>query len=516
MSVYPKPTTQQGSIFNPDLWIVSDVNGVSVDYLNENYLQFPVAQGFETLNGMTNLQTTTIGKNLIMNGTYLTNYIEFPDGSQQFAASGGGSGDALLAGGTSTTPQNFTGFNEFSNADGQIALINTTSSHIVSIACDNTTNNQLDINGGLQITGSGFPILMEAYSDATNALYGLQVSGGGLFLGSNGGSTSSSPFVQLACLDGGDNQLYVGGSILLSNSTLTNSVTISAGSTGLVLNTGLSLVNTVSSVESTSTLIQSPNLAETVQFGGNLQLFGGTTNRTIFLNYSGQGDIEIYQNLQRNFETNSGLVISPNVEDYPSNTNRITLYADDSTNNQLNVGGDLLTTGNITLGSGSTSGASLTFGDGSVQTSAATGTVLATYTSSALDTSISPYVWSITGISNQLGGQVSWVLYSNTAITTSSSSTVFSTTSPVVVPSGLGNYIYGSGTAIQIPYKYNDGTSTTNQTTYNPSVVVALGGYTLSVIGNTFGTSTFRITINSTSNTDFTNGSRLILKFYAN
>jgi len=613
MSVYPKPTAQQGAIFNPDLWIVSDVNGVSVDYLNENYLQFPVAQGFETLNGMTNLQSTTIGKNLIMSGEYLTNYIQFPDGTQQFSASGSGTGDALLTGGTSSTPQTFTGYNNFSNVDGQITLTNTTETPIsfVTISCDqfdyqvniggnlsigntansntvvlsssadytkqldiagylniqnasnansviiasdatnskqldvqgalsignstntntvvlnsdtSTTNNQLDIQGTLQVIGAGWPIQLAGYGNNTSGVYGLQVSGGGLRLGSNGGTPGSSTYVQLACLDAADNQLYVAGSIQLSNSTLSgNNVTISSGAIGLVISSGIqvggncNLVNTVSSIQSTSTLSQSTTVPETVQFNGNLQLFGGTTNRTISLNYSGQDNIEIYQNYTGNLECNSGITISPNIEVYPSNTNRITLYADETTDNQLNVQGNLLTTGNITLGSGSTTSAFLKFGDGSIQTIAYTGgaPILATYTSSTLDTLIVPYVWSFTGISNSLGNQVSWILYSNSAMATSGASTVFSDTNSVIVPSGLSNYIYGYGTAIKIPYKFNDGTTTTTQNTYYPSTIVALGGFTLNAEGNTNGSTDFKVALNSDTNTNFTNGSTLKLVFYA-
>lgn len=382
MATYPPPANEQGSIFNPDSWIQQPLDSVDTAFLDANYCRYPVAQGNMNFSTTTNAGNTTINSNLILDGTYLTNYIEFPDGSQQFVASGGGVGDALLSGGTSSAPQTFTGYNEFDNANGRITLGNTTDTtkikleadadqndqlningqvsignptngNTVIINSDGTTNNQLDVNGGLQINGTVYPILMETYS-TTDSLYGLQVSGGGLFLGSNGGSTSSSTFVQLACLDGGDNQLYVGGSIQFSNSTLTGTnVTISSGSTGLVLSSGIQikgncvLSNLVSSTQSTSTLSQSTTTVETVQFSGNLQLFGGTTNRTISLNYSGQNDIEIYQNYSGNFETNSGLTISPNIETYPSNTNRITLYADATTNNQLDVEGNLNITGNF-------------------------------------------------------------------------------------------------------------------------------------------------------------------------
>jgi hypothetical protein len=58
MSIYPAQTTTQGSIFNPDLWVAGETETIDTDYLNANYLKFSVAQGYETLNGMTNLGDT--------------------------------------------------------------------------------------------------------------------------------------------------------------------------------------------------------------------------------------------------------------------------------------------------------------------------------------------------------------------------------------------------------------------------------------------------------------------------
>jgi len=708
MSVYPAPANQQGEIFNPSLWIVSAINGVSVQYLDENYLRYPVAQGYETLNGMTNLSNGTFEKNIVMSGEYLTNYIQFPDGSQQFSAdSGGGSGDAQLAGGTSTTPQVFTGYNEFSNASGQIILSNTSYSHIVSMTCDNTTNVKLDINGQVQIgnsvnsntvsiqadttnpnqfdikgslglgntlnsnsvilssnngsttgcnvygdifiynpsatkeiqltsntttshqldingqltigntppngntillsadsttvnqldiagqvsissstggntvilksddtttgqldvvgscsvggnlivgnvnnsntvsisadggnanqlnlynssilvAGAGYPILLAGYGDSDLGKYGLQVSGGGIFVGNNGGAADSSYFVQIACSDASDGILFVNGNLNITGTSITlNGSTFTAGTTGLIINqpvtitTNLVLQGTVSGDTTSSTLSQSATIEETVQYDGSIQLSGGTTGRSIYLNYTGQTDLQIQQNFDEYLQVSTGLTLYPNKYSYPSSTNFVNMAADGATNNQLNIEGNLFTTGSIILGSGSsTPQAYLKFGDGSIQTVAYTGgaPILATYTSSALDTLLTPFVWSFDGISNTLGNQVGWILYSNSAITTNSSSTVFSETNATITPSDLNNYIYGSGTAIQIPYKFDNGTTTSNQKTYYPSVVVALGGFTLDAIGNTSGTTTFTVTLNSSSNTNFTNASTLKLVFYA-
>lgn len=54
MSVYPKQTTVQGSIFNPSLWIYDDVLGITTDFLNANYVKYPVAQSNCDFNGIEN------------------------------------------------------------------------------------------------------------------------------------------------------------------------------------------------------------------------------------------------------------------------------------------------------------------------------------------------------------------------------------------------------------------------------------------------------------------------------
>jgi len=547
------PPSQNLPIFDSGSFGGTNSNPGSVP--SGDFLNFPNAQGDENLLGITVADSatfnadstfndvveinndTTFSTNIIMSGTYLTNYIEFPDGSQQFTAdTGGGSGDAQLSGGTSTTPQVFTGYNEFSNADGQITLTNTTNTTptVVNISCapgdiqlnvegnlsignDNNTNtvimsaaasylNQLDIqDSSITIAGAGKQIKLAGYGDTTSGIYGLQVSGGGILVGSNAGFTTASTYVQIACDNANDDRLIVSGDLEitgdLSSSTFSGLLT-------------LTNTNGDGTITYTSSLQQSGSDDETIVVNGDLQLSGGTTNRSIFLNYTGQTNLEISQNYDENLEVYSGITIAPNKYAYPSNTNRVNLYADATNNNQLDVDGAIQTNGQLKI---TGTGAGITFTNGSIQTVAYTGgaPILATYTSSALDTLLTPFVWSFTGISNTLGNQVSWILYSNSAITTNSSSTVFSNTNATITPSNLNNYIYGSGTAIQIPYKFDNGTTTTNQKTYYPSVVVALGGFTLNAIGNTSGTTTFTVTLNSSSNTNFTNASTLKLVFYA-
>jgi hypothetical protein len=408
---------------------------------------------------------------------------------------------------------------------GNFTVGNTSNSNTVSIDADGDNTNQLNINNSsILVAGAGYPILLAGYGDPDLGKYGLQVSGGGIFVGNNGGAVDSSYFVQIACSEIEDGVLFVNGNLNITGTSITlNGATFTSGTTGLTINqpvtitTNLVLQGTVSGDTTSTTLSQSTTNAETIQYEGSIQLYGGT-NRSIYLNYTGQTDLQIQQNYDEYLEVSTGLTLFPNKYSYPGSTNFVNIEADSTTNNQLNITGNLLTSGNITLGSGSTAGASLTFGNGSVQTVAYTGQapILATYTSTALDTMVSPYTWSFTGINNSLGNQVNWILYSNSAITVSSGSTVYTDLDPIVQPSALNNYIFGSGTAIQIPYKYSDGTTTTTQPTYYPTAIVALGGFTMSAIADASVNSTFRVDLNSISNTAFTNGSTLTLKFYAN
>ena len=50
MAIYPPPTfLEEIPIFNTINWETSAEDTIDIAYLNANYLRFPVAQGFETL-----------------------------------------------------------------------------------------------------------------------------------------------------------------------------------------------------------------------------------------------------------------------------------------------------------------------------------------------------------------------------------------------------------------------------------------------------------------------------------
>lgn len=155
MATYPPPNFQEPlPIFNPINWEVQVSSNVSIDYLNANYLKFPVAQGLETFSDTITNNDALFAGNITMTGTPLVNYIEFPDGTQQFTANSSGSGYATIAGNNA-----FTGGNSFS-----------------APATSQSFNNQtVYINGGsinLRTSGNLYPISIsnQSTSSADNEL----------------------------------------------------------------------------------------------------------------------------------------------------------------------------------------------------------------------------------------------------------------------------------------------------------------------------------------------------------
>ena len=64
MSVYPPPI-DQGTIFNPIDYGLGSTQ-ITIDYLNANYLKFPVAQGYESMVGISNFDELDMNSNKII------------------------------------------------------------------------------------------------------------------------------------------------------------------------------------------------------------------------------------------------------------------------------------------------------------------------------------------------------------------------------------------------------------------------------------------------------------------
>jgi len=88
MSAY-NPPRENVPIFDASLFgDAEDSGGLTQAEADLLYLKWPFGQVNETLNGTTTMtgQTTIVNNNLILDGVAATNYLEFPDGTQQFTA----------------------------------------------------------------------------------------------------------------------------------------------------------------------------------------------------------------------------------------------------------------------------------------------------------------------------------------------------------------------------------------------------------------------------------------------
>jgi hypothetical protein len=78
------------------------VFGTTSEYLTESqanslYLQYPISQGSETVTGtLTASANVELDGNIVMNGISNINYLEFPDGTQQFTANSVGTGNVTV------------------------------------------------------------------------------------------------------------------------------------------------------------------------------------------------------------------------------------------------------------------------------------------------------------------------------------------------------------------------------------------------------------------------------------
>ena len=103
MASYPPPTfIEPLSIFNPANYETTSAGGITEAFLATHYLQFPVAQGNETLDTTFVSGALEANNNIFINGTPSVNFLQFPDGSKQYIA-GGGAGPVGPTGATGAT-----------------------------------------------------------------------------------------------------------------------------------------------------------------------------------------------------------------------------------------------------------------------------------------------------------------------------------------------------------------------------------------------------------------------------
>jgi len=510
------PPSENLPTFDSSVFIVNNAPITATTGLTY-FLGYPDAQGTE------NLQTINVGgvatfyNDIVMIGT--GDSITFPDGSiQTVAYTGGVAGDALLAGGTTAVPQTFTGVNVMND----LSIGNTTNSTIIGLRC-NIGGEQLEVAGYLSVGNYTNAYLTQIGSDITTE--GQLDIEGSLLIGNNQVGSGNYNGVLLNSDTTNNNQLNINGSVSIGNTTNAYKVLLQSDATNLnqldLKGSTLGLGNTTD----TNLVVLSSNVGSTTGLDvfGDLFIFNPSATKVIQLTSN--------TTTSHQLDLNGQLTIGNTA----LNGNKILLRCDTTINNQLDINGNVLTNGllksSLTTAPTTTNlqiGEYTFYSVGGLPYLATnpTGTsvistkltgVLATYTSNAFNPLSSPYVWNFTGISNSLGNQVNWMLFPNTASATTGASTIYTsaTSPPWIVPSGLTNYLFGFGTAIQIPYLYNNGTTTTSQPTYYPTATTALGGFTINAVADlNVPTSSFQVNLTSTANTQWTAGTTLTLVIF--
>jgi len=182
MASYAPPNQQQGSIFNPSDWESPNNGTTDVNYLNEHYCQYPVAQGNMSFAGISNTGSTTIKQNLVMTGIYNTNFIQFPDGTKQYTAVAGN--DIL------NTSNTWTGVNTFRPNPKQV--YGTTMIDGITLTNNQFNDKESDIVSYTPDSTSGLCIYsLSTYDNTLNKTPQIQLLPDGLgsiiqSLGSNG------------------------------------------------------------------------------------------------------------------------------------------------------------------------------------------------------------------------------------------------------------------------------------------------------------------------------------------
>jgi len=107
MSAYPPPTDLT-PIFNAGQFTTPNSSNLDTAFLDAHYVQYPDAQDSLTIPSAIIANGMTTGGSIVIepNASPPTNYLEFPDGTQQYTSATTSNGTALLSSANTWTNTN--------------------------------------------------------------------------------------------------------------------------------------------------------------------------------------------------------------------------------------------------------------------------------------------------------------------------------------------------------------------------------------------------------------------------
>lgn len=215
MAIYPPPNfTEDINTFNPINWELSSNDGITEAFLNANFLKFPIAQGFETLNGINNLGSstlsgavniqglTTFNNNLVLQAGLPARTITFSDGTIQSSAAGALPPSGVVAG-------NYTLTNLTVASTGLITSASNGSLPASGVVAGNYTSSNITVNSAGIITsasnGSSSPnvISVQTFSMTGNFTFPAGTQYATIMISGAGGSAGASYYSGSAVSTGG-------------------------------------------------------------------------------------------------------------------------------------------------------------------------------------------------------------------------------------------------------------------------------------------------------------------------